>query len=149
MTAVALVPVDRPADLLGDYGLFVDELAVNDSQRWQRRRAARSFLERHLDLAQWMTRPTSARLVDLHRHKALPLITWLVIDGRLRPDLELLLAKPGGVDLGTWWSIAHANDVAFAHGVADRLGWSPNWTRQVLRHTAPVLCLWLDKTLTD
>ena len=29
------------------------------------------------------------------------------------------------------------------------LGWSPNWTRQVLRHTAPVLCLWLDKPLVE
>ena len=28
------------------------------------------------------------------------------------------------------------------------LGWSPNWTRQVLRHTAAVLCLWLDKPLS-
>jgi hypothetical protein len=75
------------------------------------------------------------------------LFTWLVIEGRLRPDLELLLAKPGGVDLGVWWAAAHADDVQFANAVAERFGSSPNWARQVIRHTAPVLCLWLGKTL--
>ena len=107
------------------------------------------FLARHHDLTAWMTRPTSARLADLHRVKAWPLFTWLVVDGRLQPDLELLLAKPGGVDLGAWWSIAHADDVVLAHDVAERLGWSSNWARQVIRHTAPVVCLWLGKTLTQ
>lgn len=96
-----------------------------------------------------MDRPTSARLADLHRFKAWPLFTWLVIEGRLRPDLELLLAKPGGVDLGVWWAVAHADDIELAGRVAERLGWSRNWARQVIRHTAPVLCLWLGKTLAE
>jgi integrase len=151
MTAVvaAIDAAERPNDLLADYERFVDALGVNDKQRWERRRAARLFLERHPDLTAWMTRPTSARLVDLHRVKAWPLFTWLVVDGHLPPDLELLLAKPGGVDLGTWWSIAHADDVELARDIAGRLGWSPNWARQVIRHTMPVVCLWLGKTLTE
>lgn len=150
MTAVAVVDAaDRPGELLADYEHFVDALVVNGKQRWERRRAARLFLERHRDVTAWMTRPTSARLADLHRLNAWPLFTWLVVDGRLRPDLELLLAKPGGVDLAAWWSIAHADDVEAAGEIADRLGWSPNWARQVVRHTLPVVCLWLGKTFTQ
>jgi len=136
-------------DVLGDYERFVDSLDVDPAQRSQRRCAARRFLERHPDLTAWMRRTTSARLADLHRCKAWPLFTWLFIDGRLRPDLELLLAKPGGVDLGTWWTIAHAEDVVFAREIGERLGWSANWARQVIGHTAPVVCLWLAKTLTE
>jgi len=150
MTSVADVDYrERPVDLLSDYECFVDALDLDPRQRWQRRRAGRVFLERYPDVAAWMCRPTSARLADLHRFKAWPLFTWLVVDGRLRADLELLLAKPGGVDLGTWWSIAHAEDVGLAYEVAQRLGWSPNWARQVIRHSAPVLCLWLAKTFTQ
>jgi hypothetical protein len=37
-----------------------------------------------------------------------PFLTWLLIDRRARADLESLLAKPGGVNLGQWWIIAHA-----------------------------------------
>src|SRR5215216_3479446 len=125
IAAAEVVVAERPVDLLADYERFVDALDLDPRQRWQRRRAARLFLERHPDLAAWMTRPTSARLIDLHRLKAWPLFTWLVVDGRLQPDLELLLAKPGGVDLGTWWSIAHADDLVAAREVAERLGWSP------------------------
>ena len=111
--------------------------------------AARRFLERHGDPQRWLDeRPTAARLVDLHRLKAWPWLTWLIIDRRVRVDLELLLAKPGGVDLGVWWTLANQADVTAATETAAGLGWSPNWTRQVLRHTAPVLCLWLDKPLS-
>ncbi len=61
----------------------------------------------------------------------------------------MLLAKPGGVDVGLWWTLANETDVCAARETAAALGWSPNWIRQVLRHTAPVLCLWLDKSLTE
>ena len=149
MTGLVAAQVGQHVDVLGDYDRFVDALDIHPHQRWMRRSAARSFLARHPDLRAWMTRPTPARLTDLHRAKAWPFLTWLVIDGRLRPDLELLLAKPAGVDLGTWWSVAHADEVAAAHRVAERLGWSANWARQVVRHTAPVLCLWLNTTLVQ
>lgn len=145
---VAAVSSDEVGDVGGDYAQFVDGIGVNSAQRSQRKLAARRFMGRHPDLDAWMRRPTADRLVDLHRLKAWPFLTWLFVDRRLQPDLELLLAKPGGVDLGLWWTIAHADDVDVAGGIAAGLGWSPNWTRQVLRHTAPVLCLWLDKRLT-
>ena len=139
----------RASDVLVDYEMFVDAIAVNPAQRSQRRTAARRFLEHHGDPQRWLDeRPTAARLVDLHRLKAWPWLTWLIIDRRVRVDLELLLAKPGGVDLGVWWTLANQADVTTATETAAGLGWSPNWTRQVLQHTAPVLCLWLDKPLS-
>ena len=151
MTGAVALRAAAPAsdDLLVDYYGFVDALHLDSSHRSLRRLAARRFCDLHPDPAVWMTRPTAARLVDLHRHKAWPFLTWLLVDGRLQADLELLLAKPGGVDIGGWWSLAHADDVARAGWVAARLGWSPNWSRQVVRHTAPVLCLWLSKTLIE
>jgi integrase len=147
MTALAAVEDHRHGDLFADYERFVDSLGVNSAQRSQRKTAARRFLDRHGDINAWMARPTPVRLVDLHRLKAWPWLTWLMVDRRLRPDLELLLAKPPGVDVGLWWTLANDADVAAATEAAKGLGWSANWTRQLLRHTAPVLCLWLDKTL--
>ncbi len=147
--SVACAADVKQTDLLAEYARSVDRLALGPSHRAQRRRAARLFLERHGDLGTWMTRPTSARLVDLHRLKAWPFFTWLVVEGRLQPDLELLLAKPGGVDLGACWSAVHREEVDRFHEIAKRLRWSPNWARQVIRHTAPVLCLWRGKALRE
>ena len=148
--SVLRTPVVEPAALLDDYYEFVDKLILEPGQRWQRRRAAGQFMQRHGDLSAWMGRPVTARLADLHRLKASwPFLTWLFVETRLEPDLQLLLAKPGGVDLGLWWSLAHPDDVERSQKTASRLGWSANWARQVIRHTAPVLCLWLGKTLHE
>lgn len=138
-----------PSDLLAEYERSVDHLAIKASHRAHRRRAARLFLERHGDLVSWMGRPTAARIIDLHRVKAWPFFTWLVMEGHLRPDLELLLAKPGGVELPAGWSAVHREDVERFHEIGKRLRWSRNWSRQVIRHTAPVLCLWLGKSLRE
>ena len=150
MAAVAHAhyPTAAVASWLDDYISFVDGLDVDVAQRSQRRCAARRFHERHRDVVVWMTRVTSARLADLHRLKAWPLLTWLFVERRVAPDLELMLAKPGGVDLGVWWSARHHVELDEARRVAERLGWSTNWTRQVLNHTAPVVCLWLGKRLS-
>ena len=146
IAAAALLADRRAGDLLVEYDAFVNAIDLNPAQRSQRRRAARRFLERHGDPQTWLDeRSTPTRLVDLHRLKAWPWLTWLVIDRRVRADLELLLAKPGGVDIGVWWALANQADITTATMTATGLGWSPNWTRQVLGHTAPVLCLWLDK----
>jgi integrase len=142
MTAAA-VSVQRggSVDVASAYDVFVDGLDIDSSNRWQRRRAARLFSERHGSVESWMRRPTSARLADLHRLKAWPFLTWLFLEGHVRPDLELLVAKPPGVDLGVWWTRANGPDVARATEIAARLGWSSNWTHQILAHGAPVLCL--------
>jgi len=94
-----------------------------------RRRAAASFLDCYPDLAAWMARPTAARLVDLQRSNCWPLLSWCVLEGHLIPDLELLLAKPGGVDLPALWAERHSDGVARLAGAGKALGWSENWTQ--------------------
>lgn len=140
MTALASSARNAYA-VLGDYERFVDSIAVKSTQRSQRKLSARRFLQRHGDLGVWMTRSTATRLVDLHRLKAWPRLTWLFVDRRLRADLELLLAKPPGVDVGLWWTPRQRGRRRVSYrgrrdpGVEVRTG-----PRQVLRHTAPVLC---------
>ena len=88
MNALAQVLWDPQGDLLGDYAGFVDAIEVSPAQRSQRKAAARRFLERHADPAVWMaSRSTAARLVDLHRLKAWPWLTWLMVEpsGPARP----------------------------------------------------------------
>ena len=141
VTGAAALVQRWPVDIFATYGVFVDGLDIDASNQWQRRRAARLFCERHGSMESWMKRPTSARLADLHRLKAWPFLTWLFLGGHVRPDLELLVAKPPGVDLGVWWTRANEPDVLRATEIAARLGWSANWTHQILAHGAPVLCL--------
>ncbi len=76
MTALPVVGEER-FDLVGDYERFVNSIELNSAQRSQRKLAAHRFIERHGDLHSWMTRPTSTRLLDLHRLKAWPWLTWL------------------------------------------------------------------------
>jgi integrase len=136
-------------DLLAAYDRHVARLPINDGCRYARRRAARRFLARHPDLGAWMTRATPARLLDLHRADAWPFVVWCFVERHLRPDAELLLAKPGGVELASVWDAAHPGDAARVARVGQWLGWSTNWTRQVCRHTLPVVCLAAGKTLDE
>lgn len=99
----------------------------------------------HGDLAGWMTRPTPVRLVDLHRARAWPGVSWCLVDGHLRSDVELLVAKPGGCGLPDLRCLRHAADVAAVADTGQALGWSANWVRQVSRLALPVLCLAADK----
>ncbi len=113
MTAVALRWADDrlgPADLLEGYRAYVDALPVNTGSRCARVRAARAFVHRNPDLSGWMSRATPVRLGDLHRGKAWPFLSWLILEGQLRPDVELLLGKPGGTGLPTEWATRHGAD---------------------------------------
>ncbi|MPZ89679.1 MAG: hypothetical protein GEU81_16790 [Nitriliruptorales bacterium] len=95
-----------------------------------------------------MARPTSARLADLRRAGAWPFICWCFVEGHLRPDLDLLVAKtPGG--LYATWAARHPGDVAAVAEVAQRFGWSANWTRDVSSGGLALLCLWAGKTLAE
>ena len=140
MTVAAAGPrsLKRCVDLLGAYDRYVARLSINDGCRYARRRAARRLLARHPELGAWMTRPTPARLADLHRADAWPFVVWCLVAGYLRADAELLLAKPSGVELASVWDAAHPGDAARVAQVGQRLGWSTSWTRQVCRHT----CRW-------
>lgn len=132
-------------DVLDDYQIYVDRLPVTLGARRDRIYRARRFLAAHPDLDEWMRRPTAARLADLHRPKAWPLATWLFVTGRVRPDLELLLTKPPGCDLPSVWADIHAGDVARVEDTALQLGWSSNWTRQVVILAASMICVWTAK----
>lgn len=136
-------------DLLAAYEDHVDSLPINQSCRWARRRAARRFLGRHPDLKAWMRRPTSARLADLHRADAWPFAVWCFVHEHLRPDVELLLAKPGGVELSSVWNASHPGDAVRVAEVGRRLGWSANWIRQVCQHALPVVCLAAGRGLNE
>ena len=79
-----------------------------------------------------MDRPVAARLAELSRVPAWPLLGWAILDGRVQADLELLLLK----DFGTPGATAErlfADDFTLARQGAQRLRWQPDWTRSVLR----------------
>ncbi len=141
------VSVDDAADVLIGYQAFVDGLPITLGARRDRIYRARRFFAAHPDLELWMRRPTVARLRDLHRPKAWPLATWLFVTGRVRPDLELLLSKPPGCDLPSVWAGVHGDDVARVQDAALQLGWSRNWTRQVVILAASMICVWTAKTI--
>ena len=128
-------------DLLGAYDADVDAMQVCDSVRFARRRSARRLLERHPDLTVWMRRSTPARLLDLHRLKAWPFVSWCFVHRHLVPDVELLLAKPAGCGLPAAWADQDPDSQAAVADAAATLGWSSNWRRQVSLLAASTICL--------
>lgn len=136
-------------DVVRDYQAYVEGLPITLGARRDRIYRARQFLATHPDLEMWMRGPTAARLRDLHRPKAWPLATWLFVTGRVRPDLELLLTKPPGCDLPSVWAGLNADDVARVEDTAMQLGWSRNWTRQVVILAASMICVWTAKTVDE
>jgi hypothetical protein len=138
-----------PVALVDAYASHVAGLAITTGARGNRHRAAGRFLAYHPDLAGWMRRPTPQRVADLHRAKAWPFISWWVVAGHLRADLELLLAKPGGVDLPAVWAAEHHDEVRRVAEVGRRFGWSANWIRQVSILALATVCLWAGKTLWE
>ena len=142
MTAHALVSLRATGapDILVGYAEYVQGLGIGPDAKRNRRNAAKALLAIHPDLDVWMTRPTPARLADLKRSGAWPFLCWCFLEGRLQPDLDLLVAKtPGG--LYTGWADRHPDDVDRLRAVADRFGWSTNWSRDMVAGMAMV-CLW-------
>jgi hypothetical protein len=89
-----------------------------------RLRAAQRFLASHPDLAAWMDTPARARLTELTRGKAWPFASWCLVQGYLRPDLELILGKPGGAHLPAAWAACHPGDVERVAAAGRGLRWS-------------------------
>ncbi len=148
MSAPAAVALrrQRAPDLLVAYAEALAVLPVNPDARRIRRNAATMLMTTHPQLTAWMSRPTPARLADLKRTGAWPFLAWCFAEGHLMPDLDLLLAKdPGG--LYGEWRIGHPGDVVLITQVAQRFGWSANWTRDVSRCGLALVCLTAGKTL--
>jgi integrase len=144
--AVARVAVEADHSLMAGYVDHIRALSLSDRALRDRLRLARRFLELHPDLGTWIARPLPARLTDLRRFRAWPLITWAILVGRVRADLDLLLGK----DLGGFGGTAEhvfAADYAEARQAAARLGWSQPWTDAVLRECLAVVCAWAGKTM--
>ncbi|BBX96100.1 hypothetical protein [Mycobacterium lacus] len=141
----ATAPLRTSAQLLAAYDDHVDALTVAKGVQFERRRAARRFLQQHPDPAVWMRRPTPARLTDLHRLKAWPFLSWCFVHRHLVPDVELLLAKPGGCGLPVEWAAHEPDNLAAVAEAAAVLGWSSNWQRQVGLLAASTICLHVGK----
>jgi integrase len=136
-------------DVLADYAAWVATLDITAAVRKERVWRAQRFLADHPDLTGWMLRPTPARLADLHRRRAWPFVSWLFVSGRIRPDLELILAKPCGVDLPAVWAAEHPSDVDRVAVKAKEMGWSDNWIRQVTVLALSMIAVWAGKPLDD
>lgn len=147
MSARAVLSLRREAapDLLVAYAEAVDELSIGPDARRIRRNAARQLLDAHPDLVAWMARPTPARLADLRRTGAWPFLCWCFLEGHLRPDLDLMVAKTPG-DLYAGWTARHPKDVERLGEVGARFRWSANWRRDLTAGMA-MICLWADKGL--
>jgi hypothetical protein len=150
MSAPAAVTLRRQGapDLLVGYADAVAQLPIGPDGRRLRRNAAGLLLATHPQPSTWMSRPTPARLADIRRTGAWPFLTWCFVEGHLQPDLDLLLTKTPG-DLYQQWINRHPDDVARVVEVADRFGWSANWTRDVSRGGLALVCLSAGKSLVE
>ena len=139
----------------GDAGRFaayekhVAGLRIGAPNKSVRRVRAAALLKQHPDLDKWMSRPTPARLADLQRTRAWPFVIWCMVEGHLPGDLELLLAKPHGVNVSPVWDAAHPGERGRAAQAGRTLGWSENWIEQLTRHALPVICIWAAKSLDE
>ncbi len=135
-------------DLLDGYAHFCATLGLCDGGLRDRLFNARAFLAAHPDLDAWLARPLMARLADLRRIKAWPLLAYLACAGEIGLDIDLLVAKNQGgfgVTAERYW----AADFERARAVAARLGWAPNWTRDVVRETLPLVLAWTGKRMPE
>ena len=126
--------------LLARYKAYVTALRINPDAKRLRRRAAERLTDVHPDLWAWLTRSTPARLADLSRSKAWPMICWAWVSGQLPVDLDLMLAKRQG-NLYALWAAAHPEDVARVASCSTTLGWSAGWAHQVSVTGLAVVCL--------
>jgi integrase len=131
--AVSRCGTEADHPLLDGYAEFCHD-ATGDRGLRDRLRNTRAFLVAHPDLDAWMSRPVTARLADLRRHPAWLFVVWAVFTGRVTVDMDMLATKHlfglRETVAGLW-----PDDLAAAHEVGDRLGWSPKWTRDVVDET--------------
>lgn len=149
MTAAAAAAWADSGDLLEDYRVWVSHRDVTVGVRRDRIWRARRFLVDVANMDAWMRAPTRDRLTALHRHKAWPFMTWLFVSGRVRPDIELILAKPPGVDLPAVWAESNRSDVERVTATALEMGWRPNWVHQVAVLALSMVALRAGKTLHE
>ncbi|CAN5828638.1 hypothetical protein BH24ACT3_BH24ACT3_00730 [soil metagenome] len=110
-------------DLLTAFTDHNDLLGGAPAYRSQRLAAARVFLDAHPDLDVWMAAPINARLVELGRRPfAWQLVSFAIVSGRCRVDVEFLFAKNFGHSVARWVTGLFPADVERLRDAADRLG---------------------------
>jgi len=146
--AVARVatPADHP--LLSGYVAHCQALQVSDRALRDRLRLARQFLARHPDLDAWMARPLDARLADLRRIRAWSLVSYAVLAGHVRVDIDLLVAKDLG-GFGRAAEVMFADDVARVRAACVQLGWSSRWTLDIVRECLSLVLAWCGRRMSE
>jgi len=138
MSPAVAVAVTRSPGLLADYLAHVDGLDLSGRARRDRRVAATRFLESFGDLESWMARPAAARVVDLKRSGAWPLVVFAIAGGYVRLDLELAGVK----NLSGLGAAVRATDPAGftqAEAAGLQLGWGQAWVDTVLDECLAVI----------
>lgn len=119
--APQLAATPRAEDILGAYARFSATLGLSQDAVELRQRLARQFLAAHPDLNAWMASPIPGRLSDLRRIKAWPLISWLILSGRLQVDIDLLVGRHLG-GMHRCVEALQPTEFAFVGDAAVRLG---------------------------
>ena len=132
------IPVTRSMGLLGDYLAQLEQLDLSDRARRDRRLSATRFLEAFPDLDGWMARPAAARVVDLKRSGAWPLVVFAIARGQVRLDLELAGVK-NLTGLGAAIRTADPDGFARAESAGLQLGWGQAWVDTVLDECLAVI----------
>jgi len=147
-TAVVRNATTADHDWMSAYVEHCHGLGCGDRALRDRLRSARDFLAVHPDPRAWMEQPTPARVTDLQRTHAWPLLVFLIGTGRLRLDLELAGAK-NLTGLGGIVEHQHREDFATARAAGLRLGWTPDWVNTVLHECLAVLLAWRGGQVDD
>lgn len=146
--AVARTATTADHDWMSAYVEHCHRLGCSDRALRERLRTARGFLAAHPDPRAWMNQPTTARVAELRRTRAWPLLVFLIGTGRLRLDLELAAAK-NLTGLGGIVEAQHAEDFGAAREAGVRLGWTPTWVETVLGECLAVLLAWHGGAVAD
>lgn len=131
MSPASAVAVTRSPGLLADYLAHVDGLGLSGRARRDRRVAATRFLATFGDLEEWMARPAAARVVDLKRSGAWPLVVFAIAGGHVRLDLELAGVK-NLTGLGDAIRATDPDGFTRAQVAGLQLGWGQAWVDTVL-----------------
>jgi site-specific recombinase XerD len=132
------VAVTRSPGLLADYLAHVDGLDLSGRARRDRRVAATRFLATFGDLEEWMARPAPARVVDLKRTGAWPLVVFAIAGGHVRLDLELAGVK-NLTGLGDAIRATDPDGFTRAQVAGLQLGWGQAWVDTVLDECLAVI----------
>ncbi len=139
--AVARWATDDDHPIIEDYATFCHDIGCSDRALRDRLRLARTFLDQHHGLEEWLERPTRARLADLGRIRAWSLVSWAALTGRVQIDLDLLVAKDLGGMSATVRQLWPA-DFDRLWATARRIGWSYFWSRSVIDQFVPAVVAW-------